>query len=249
MIRVAICDDDPALAGQLESLLLMRSSTYSQQFEIEVFFSGGEFCRRLNETGETFDIVFMDIRMKGITGIEAGRRLRGNIANELTLLIFVSGYQDYYADIIDLNVFCFLPKPLCPEEFELKLDKAVKRLSVLRQFPQYSSLLIRVNRVEMQIPTGAILYLESKGRHIHLHMREHTHKYYGKMDEEEQKLPAQSFFRIHQSYIINFSHVTSIAPVSVTMADGRRLPISTPYHKKAAAGYMKYRGGTYWGQK
>ena len=74
MIRFAVCDDVQAETGHLEEMIIAQKPLYDQEFDIAVFFSGEEFCESLNKTNEIFDIVLMDIQMKGITGVEAGKK-------------------------------------------------------------------------------------------------------------------------------------------------------------------------------
>ena len=242
MIYVAVCDDDQAVTGHLESLILALEPMYNQKFEVTVFLSGESFCKHLNESVEVFDVVLMDIEMREITGIEAGRRLRENIASDQTLLIFVSSHKNYHHEIIDLNVFSFIPKPIFPAEFNLKLGKAIEKVMRQRQFPIVSSIAIKQGGREVSIPVSSIIYLESNARKIHICTTVETCTYYGKLDEEESKLPEYMFARIHNSYLISFSHVISIAAKSITMEGGREFPISEKHRGKVKSKYAHYRG-------
>lgn len=242
MICFAVCDDNQAITGYLERMVMALEPLYNQKFDVSTFFSGESFCKHLNETGEIFDIVLMDIEMHGITGIEAGRKLRENIAGDQTLLIFVSGHKSYYHEIIDLNVFRFIPKPIFTDEFNLKLGDAVKRVLRQRQLPTNPSLAVKNGGYEIHIPISSIIYLESKARIIHLHATNKLYKYYGKLNEEQAKLPEHTFSRIHNSYLINFSHAKCVAAKSVTMLDDRQFPISEKYRDTFKSAYSRYRG-------
>ena len=242
VIRFAICDDDQEMTGHLDSLVMALRPLYNQEFEVAVFLSGESFCEHLNRADEIFDIVLMDIEMRGITGVEAGRKLRENIASDQTLLIFVSWHKGYYHEIIDLNVFCFIPKPIFENEFNLKIGNAIKKVLRQRQLPIAPRFTVKINGGEIHIPVSSIMHLESDARKVHVHTADEIYTYYGKLKEEEAKLPAHTFSRIHNSYLINFAHMISISAKSVTMKDGRRFPISEKYRDKVKTAYAHYRG-------
>lgn len=242
MIRFAICDDDQKMTGYLDTLIMALNPLYDQEFEISAFFSGEDFCEYLNKNCEEFDIVLMDIEMREITGVDAGRKLRENVVNELTLLIFVSGHQSYYREIVDLNVFCFIPKPIFLDEFNLKINKAIKRVLRIRQMSKTPVFVIKKNKKEIHIPTNLIMYLESDVRVIHLHTEEEEYTYYGVLDENENRLPKGTFARIHKSHLINFDHVASITSKEVTMKNKIKLVISDKYREKVKTSYLLYRG-------
>jgi two-component SAPR family response regulator len=125
MIRFTICDDEQTMFEEIDSLLMLLCLLYKQESEVFTFYSGEEFCAYFNKKDEVLDVVLMDIEMHGITGIEAGLRLRQSIASDQTVLIFISSHKDYYRELIDLNVFRFIPKPVNKDEFNLKLDDAI----------------------------------------------------------------------------------------------------------------------------
>lgn len=242
MIRFAICDDDKSMTGYLDTLIMSLNPLYNQDFDISVFFSGEDFCDYINNTGEIFDIVLMDIEMRGITGVETGRKLRENIANELTLLIFVSSHQNYYSEIVDLNVFCFIPKPIFLDEFNLKLNKAIKRVILQRQIFKTPDFIIKKSKQAIHIPINSIMYLESDIRMIHLYTESDEHIYYGVLDEEESKLPKSTFARIHKSYLISFDHIAVFTAKDVIMKNNRSLSISDKYRENVKTAYLRYRG-------
>ncbi len=244
MIRFAVCDDNPQTTGEIDSLIMALSPRYGRAFEISVFFSGEDFLEYLNDTGEVFDIVIMDINIQGIGGVETAVRLRENTANDRTLLVFASERGDL-SEIINLHVFCFIPKPINAEEFRRKLGRAIK--SVLRQkaLPESPNLTIHINRRELQVPLNTIMYLASDARRIRLKTVSETYIYYGVLNDEEKKFPPGSFARIHQSYLISFSHVAGITAKEVSMKDGEALSISGKYREKVKAAYQSYRQEDY----
>jgi len=244
MIQVAICDDDVAITGYAESLIFKLGQSLRQKLEVTVFFSGKEFCDYLSKTNDIFNIVLMDIEMGSITGVDAGRKLRENVGNDQTLLIYISSYNNYYKDIIDLNVFCFVPKPFNVDEFNMKLKKAIERVNYQRQFAQLPDFSFQKNGRDIFIPLKSIKYFESKKRIIYIYTTTSTYTYYGSLNTEEKKLPKDIFCRIHRSYLICFAYMTSITAQSVTISD-ITLPISDAKRDAVKIAYKNYRGLDY----
>ena len=243
MIRFAICDDDRAMTGRLESMVMELQPRYDQDFECEVFFSGEDFCAYLNDASkEAFDIVLMDIEMGQVTGVEAGKKLRESIANEFTVLLYVSAHSRYKNELVDLNVYRFIQKPIEKREFNLRLDRAINRILRQRQLPGMLFLTIKKNGRDEQIPMNSIVYLQSDARKIHLHTTDEIYTYYKKLTEEEKELDSNTFVRIHKSFLINFSHAKSISAKEVEMTDGAVLPIANLYREQVRLAYLQYRG-------
>jgi len=229
------------MTENLERMLMTLQPLYESPFEISLFFSGEEFCDYLSKASEPFDIVLMDIEMKAITGIEAGRLLRENIANDQTLLIFVSNHKTYYKEIIDLSVFCFIPKPIRINEFNQKLGRGIGYILNQRKHSAMPALVIKKAQHTVAVPVDSILYLVSNLRKISLHTKVETHLYYGKLDEEERRLPSDTFCRIHKSYLINFSHMKTLTHKDVMMINGKGFPISETYREQVKTAYRRYR--------
>ena len=240
MIRFAVCDRQPAVTGQIDSLLVALSAVYPEQFEISVFFSCVSFRKHVRETGEFFDIVIMDAEELGAGGPDFAAYLRETRTDVRSLLILTSARQSLYSQVIDLNVFCFLKKPLSAKEFGVKLDLAVQKAARQRSKGAAPDLIIRKNRREIHIPVSKIIYLESDIRQIHLRTENELLTYYGILNEEEEKLPPDIFARIHKSYLISFAPLADITAREVVMKDGRNLSISGRYRESVKAAYRRY---------
>jgi len=241
MIRFAICDDDRPMAAALGEMTEALKLLHGQKFEVSLFFSGEEFCESLNRAGEAYDVVLMDIEMMGLTGVDAGKKLREDVSNDLTLLIFVSSHDNYLQDIINLNVYRFIPKPVAPGVFEAEMNDAVGRVLRQREFPQSPNLIIKSEGREQHIPKNSILYLQSDLRRIHVHTDAGTFTYYGKLADAEKKLPSLSFARPNQSYIVNFAGIKSMRAREIIMKDNTPITITDPYRDKVRQAYMRYR--------
>jgi DNA-binding LytR/AlgR family response regulator len=243
MIRVAICDDDHAMTGHIERLINVLNTEYYSNIRIKtsIYFDGEAFCERQNKDGDIYDIVLMDIEMGTMTGIDAGRKLREHIANEHTILIFISAYDNYFRDLVDLCANGFISKPISPTDFNAKMKNAIDKILRFRQLPQQPYFMFKNKGRKIYIPKHTIMYLQSNTRQIQLRTTSRLYDYYGKMDDEEGKLKSSVFVRIHKSYMINLDHAATVTFTEVTMNDGQILYVSERYRKMFKKAYLKYR--------
>ena len=241
MVRFAICDDDINTTGQIESLLHELEPIFCQKFEITVFYSGEEFCDHINKSSNVFDIVLMDIEMKKITGVEAGRRLREDIANNQTILIYISSHKSYFEQIIDLNVFSFIAKPIKQDDIINKLHNAIDYITHRQQRSSSPNHIIKINSSEIHVPLRSIMYLESDLRQINLYTTDEKYTYYAKLEKEKEKLPERIFCRIHKSYLISFFHILKITALDITMSNNKTFIIGSTYIEKVKDAYSRYR--------
>jgi len=240
MINIAICDNDRFIVAYAEDLLIDLGLSLNQKFEIVAFFSGEEFCDGLRNSDKVFDIVLMDIEMGDMNGVDVGKILRENSKYDQTFLIYISSYNNYYKDIINLNVHNFISKPFNIIDFNLKLSKVIEKAvkqQKLKQYPDYS---FKKNGSDIYVPVKSIIYVESELRRIHIHLPECIYTFYGNLNTEEKKLPSDLFCRIHRSYLICFAHITQITAQSVIIAK-KSLNISMKYREAVKNAYNHYR--------
>ena len=119
MFRIAVCDDDEIICSEIERIILEYGSR--DEINVEVFLSGEEFCKFLSD-GEMFDLVFLDIELKQINGIEVGRRIREELKNEIIQIVYISALDSYYRALFDVRPMHFLHKPLEPEKIIKDID-------------------------------------------------------------------------------------------------------------------------------
>lgn len=126
MITCAMCDDELPFAEQLRSLVMAYAKKKRVELQAETFASAEELLEEI-ENGAGFEILFLDIEMRKMDGIELGKKLRER--SYQTLIIYVSGYDQYMRQLFEAEPFRFLSKPLKQEELENVLDKAFERIS------------------------------------------------------------------------------------------------------------------------
>ncbi|MCH5343791.1 MAG: response regulator transcription factor [Acetatifactor sp.] len=211
-MRIAICDDDLNFAGELETLILQESKHMGQQVETEVF-SDGKMLVESIWSGDNYDIIFIDIEMGQVDGITAARRIRE--MERSSLLIYISGYENYLKELFEVEPFRFLSKPLDVGMFCRYFREACQRIDNSAIFYEFA-----FNKETQKVPLKDVVYFESRNRVIYIYMKDGSSCYfYGKLNNVEKELTkSQYFLRIHQSYMINYNYAKRITFTNVELS-------------------------------
>lgn len=220
MLRIAVCDDDNIICSQIESMLLEISKSISEEIEIETFFSGEELCRFLTEKNY-FDILFLDIELNKLNGVEVGKIIREEMNNETTQIVYISAKDSYAMELFQVRPLHFLIKPIQKDVLEEVVNKAIKLIVKNNQYFEYKN-----GITNYLVPFKDIIYFESDGRKVNIIMKFENQCYYGKLSEVEKQLYNQDFILIHKSFLVNYDHVLEYQYDYVKMSDNEILPIS-----------------------
>ena len=192
-MNIAICDDETEYANDIRVHLNQYSSEHGLTFDIYDFNSGEEILA----SNTVFDIAFLDIEMDGINGIEVGRELQK--ANPDLVLIYVTAYNHYLDDALDLGITRFFDKPIDSQRFYEGMDKAISKIdnTELRFYLKDS------NKGVVTVRSKDIIFVEIIGRKTKIHTK--SHEYLSKDGIKVWKARLnKSYFEIpHNSYIIN----------------------------------------------
>ena len=227
MLRIGICDDSAdariALRSALERALDRRRGA-GTFFE---FSSGEGLLRWLKNHAGELDMVFLDIEMGELDGMETARRLRE--ADENLLLAFVSGYTDYVFDGYSVGALGYLMKPPKPDQLDSVLDRAAE--ARLREGDMV--FLCRSGETLYRIPKKSILYFASDRRQVSCVSTARTYTFYGKLDEVERAVGGD-FIRIHQRYLVRAGAVDRLEGGQVFVGE-EALPVSRACRSAALA--------------
>lgn len=219
MLRIAICDDDKVIGSEIESLILEYQQMIRSEFEIEVFESGVELYAYLKK-GNSVDLIFLDIEMEDMDGIEIGEKIRVEMNDYRTSIIYVSGKDGYDRKLFDFQPLHFLSKPIEKKKIFADLELAIKLFKKNNQIFSF-----KTGHDMNRIPMNNILYFESKGRKVRIVTLEQEYFFYGTIEHVLHELPQKSFLQIHRSYIINYNHVKVFSYDKVMMQDNKCLSI------------------------
>ena len=170
-MQMAVVDDEKAIREQICTLI----EEQQPGSRIESYAAGEE----LLASGKRFDIVFLDIQMEGMNGIEVARNLRKQQGD--TILIFITGIKDYVFDALDLYAFQYLLKPLDEIRFGDVFRRAAEKIAAC-EGQQGRPLIIQSAGVSRVVALPDIYYIESQSHKLLLHLRDGCLEYYGRWE-------------------------------------------------------------------
>lgn len=226
MLRIAICDDERYIQGQLETLLEDLGKRQNLKLELEIFEDGAEIVRNIAK-GQRFDIIFMDIEMINVDGIEAALQIRE--LDKGVQIIYVTSHDEYMRDVFEVAPIGFVSKPITQEEVEPRFLNAlnyVKNQDAYYRFQFYKS--------QYQVPIKKIMYFHSHLRNLDIVCEKEKFQQYAKMSDAEKQLAASEceFLRIHRSYLFNRRYLKKYAYDHIILQNGKELPIGNSYIEK-----------------
>lgn len=221
MLKIAICDDDVTFTGDLEDEIVQSCRQLGLQADTEVFFDGNTLLKSV-QAGCRYNLMFIDIEMEHINGIEAARCIRKT--DRAVLIIYISGYEQYLKELFEVEPFRFLLKPLDIEKFHIYFNEACQRIVETDEFYQF-----QFNKEIKKVSLRDIVYFESRKRMVHIILSDGTcEQFYGKLNEVESSLEESrnTFLRIHQSFLVNYDYIKNMNFSSVVIyAKGKTLEL------------------------
>lgn len=224
MLRIAICDDEQSAR---EALFLQLDKMLDEETEQIVYeFSSGESAVRwLQKHRGEVDLLFLDVEMDGMNGMETAESIRR--FDQDIILVFVTGYADYVFDGYRVGALDYLMKPVDPE----KLYDALARIRRLLFQDREKLYTLKNTDGTYRFRIRDILYFYSDRRKVVLVTEGGEYPFYEKLDRVGERLGHQ-FVRIHQRYLVNPQQVTYIGGNMVRIGQSE-LPVSRALKEEA----------------
>lgn len=231
MIKIAICDDDYQFGKKIEEYIdRIRDNNEDIDLKVKLFLSGNDFLKSIHNN-EKFDVIFMDIQIPDITGIELGKIIREMFE---TIIVYISVSDQYFVDIFNIKPFGFLRKPLKFSDFENIFFVIYRHIFDSNIFYEFKS-----KKSTLRIKFKDIIYFKSFRRKVIVCAIDGEHDFYGKLSDIYKIAKNFDFMLIHKSYMINYNHISKISYDYVIMSDGQKLDISERKKKDIRKLYMQ----------
>lgn len=237
MIKIAICDDEKKQIEKIIDLLIQNFINHNISiYEIDFYMSGAEFLESSKLLD--YDVVFLDINMPEINGLEVAKKLKSIKPN--VLLVFITAFMDYVLDGYKMEAIRFLLKDMLEEMLPECVETVIKKLSLQTQKAKYS--FIEGSR---EVPIDSILYIESQKHKLLFHVLDGKavqYSLYGKLDDIETELGIYGFLRIHKSFLVNTKYIQNIANYKVQLYDEKLLPVPREKFQWVKERYYEIKG-------
>jgi DNA-binding LytR/AlgR family response regulator len=175
---------------------------------------------------EEIDLMFLDIHMPELTGMELLRSLR-----KPPLAIMVTAYPDHALEGYELDVVDYLIKPISFERFAQAVEKARERLQTSRQpegEKEKDHFFVRADYKLVKLMYKDIQYIEGLAQYVKIHTAAKTHVVHKTLKAMEEILPSDNFFRVHRSHIIPLNNITAVFGNTIEIGE-KQIPIGKSY--------------------
>lgn len=240
MFKIAVCDDDEYFRKHMEELINEYFGIREIKCEIDIFASGMELVH-LKENIINYDMIFLDINMEGLDGIETAKRIR--MISQKIFIIFVTAYVNYSLDGYKVDAIRYLLKDndSLKEAVTECIDTILTRINYVEAKRTF-----KFDKGRKNIILDQIVYIESNLHKLVFHVMEKerwiiTYSMYEKLDTVEQMIQLKSFCRIHKSYLVNLKYVENIERYKATLWTGHILNIAKPRYKEVKNQYISFK--------
>lgn len=216
MIRIAIVDDEKECSDALAAFIKRYFGEVGEEYSLVVFGDGIDF---ISSYKNGYDLVFMDIKMKCLNGLDAAAELRK--IDRSVVLVFVTQMIQYAVKGYEVNAFDFIVKPVDYYSFEMKMTRIINGL---KQRRTVSIVVSQYNSAQV-LSLSEIYYVEVYGHNVTYHTKQGVVKGRGSLAELEGKLFPVYFRSCHRCFLVNMAYVTEMGD-SYVKVGGDKVPLS-----------------------
>lgn len=223
-MKILICDDEQTYLNTLR----IHVEEYMMNHHIPYTITAlSDPVHALNDDA-SFDLAFLDIQMPGVNGLTLAKKLRQR--NPKLALFFVTNYDEYQDDAMDLHAFRFFEKPFKANRLYAGLDKAMEYID-----GAYVDIYLSEDGSQQRVIADDILYITRVGRRISIVTVSQDFCANEKFDDFCERLPQLFFYPVHKSFFVNLHHVEKYAYTELLLNNGMRIPIAprrqSAFHK------------------
>ena len=223
-MKILICDDEHSYLNTLR----IHINEYMQNHHIPCAITATVDPLQIVQDNIAYDLAFLDIEMPGINGITLAKELRKR--NPKLALFFVTNYESYQDDAMDLRAFRFFEKPFNANRLYAGLDKAMEYID-----GAYVNLFLSENSTMQRVIADDILYVTRDGRRVNVVTSGKVYSTADKFDDLCEELPQLIFYPVHKSFLVNLHYVDRYTYRELFLTNGIHIPIAprrqSEFHK------------------
>lgn len=222
-MKILICDDEQMYLNTLRIHVEEYMQSRHILYTITALLDAAQLTKE-----ESFDLVFLDIQMPNIDGITLSKQLRER--NPKLALFFVTNYDEYQDDAMDMQAFRFFEKPFNVKRLYAGLDKAMEYID-----GAYVDIYLSENAAQQRVIADDIVYVTRQGRKVSVVTTARELSTSEKFDDLCAKLPQSFFYPVHKSFFVNLHYVDRYTYTELLLTNGASISIAprkqSAFHK------------------
>lgn len=232
-LNIAICDDEKYYRHYIKDLVGKYLIKENVIFRIELFGDGKEFCMEEGNM-QKFDIIFLDIEMEGMNGMETAHSIRKK--NREMDIVFITVMPDYVFEGYKVSAVRYILK----KDIEILLPECLADILKKRRCSGHKMEFPFVGG-KRTVLLNDILYIESKSHKLQFTRQDEILYMYARINEMETKLIHYNFVRCHQSFLVNLEHIEQINNYLICLSNGSEIPVSRPRYLTVKQQFLQYK--------
>lgn len=232
MLNVAVVEDNEQDAQKLKAHLNGYAAKNGLQFQIEYFPDALKF---INSFKSNYDIIFLDIEMPLMSGMETARAIRKT--DRSVTLVFVTNMVQYAVEGYEVEAFDYILKPINGYAFDLKLKRIVAHVGSKTD----ERIVIRTEGETVSLTANSVRYIEVEGHYLNWHTHDKVYRALGTLKSIDKQL-TKNYCAISRWHVVNMQYVRSVVGNDV-LIDEEKLHIGRTYKQEFLQAYAKYMVG------
>lgn len=227
--NVAVCDDEEKDLRIIHDYFDKLSSERKLDFDIRLFQNSEEMYRQY-QLSDAYDIVFLDVEMPGMSGLQLAERIR-LLPDRNVAIVFMSNYPEYMKDSFDVHAFQYLTKPVVYEEFM----RVVLRIIKENQENQSAQILVEYGDKQELIDIDDIIMVTSenaKGKELCIHLSDRSIYTVGTIAEWEKEYQQFGLVSPYRGILVNLLHIHYFRKDEIVMRNKQTVPLSRRKEKE-----------------
>lgn len=229
-MNIFICDDSAEQLSLCKKSLARLSAQHGVHASIKTFPSGEALLFEAEDAYATLDLVYLDIRMPGLNGLETAKRLRE--IGYLGDIVFFTYTPDYAIDGYDVSALHYVVKEQTTNE---KFEEIFLRACERKQRRESEVLVLTCAGESRCVPVEQIRYFEIQQRIVTVYYANERFEFYSTMMRLEEQLYDRGFVRTHKSFLVGKRYIRSIDSTRVLLDTGEELPVGKRYYAESLA--------------